>query len=140
MGRLQTVANGDARLYKVFWLGFLGFAVFNIVYLRIMGVATVYERNLFDNPLLADKGTFALLLPALLLLAAGFALGLYTTLISAGIWQAAYRYEGKWPLWPNLSFFLVMLGNVWVLAECLVGISLVWSTFAKVWGGVHGVM
>lgn len=139
MGWLQTVTNGEAKLYKVFWPGLAGFAVFNILYLRVMGVAVVYEQNMFVSPLLAGKGTFGLLLPAGMLILCGLALGLYTTLASAGIWQAADRYAGKWPLWPNLAFFLVMLGNVFVLAESLFGLSLIYSSFAKVCGGMPGM-
>lgn len=132
---LQSVTNGEAKLYKVFWPGLIGFAVVNILYLRVMGVAVVYDENLFASPLLAEKSTLELLLPALLLAGSGLLLGLYTTLASAGIWQAADRYPGKWPLWPNLAFFLVMLGDVFVVAESLVGISYVFSTFSKVLTG-----
>ena len=117
---LHAMVNGEARLHKAFWPGLVAYAVFNVLYLRIMGAAVVYERNLFENPLLADKGALELALPAMLL-------------------QAADRYEGKWPLWPNLAFFLVMLGNAFALAESLVGISLVASTFGKIFGGMAGV-
>ena len=133
------MANGETKLYKAFWPGLIVFAVVNILYLRIMGAAVVYEQNLFENPLLADKSVLQLALPAMLLLAAGIALGLCVTVVSAGVWQAADRYEGKWPLWPNLAFFFVMLGNAFALAESLVGISLVASTFGKIFGGMAGV-
>ena len=136
---LHAMVNGEARLHKAFWPGLVAYAVFNVLYLRIMGASVVYERNLFENPLLADKGALELALPAMLLLAAGIALGLCVTVVSAGVWQAADRYEGKWPLWPNLAFFLVMLGNAFALAESLVGISLVASTFGKIFGGMAGV-
>lgn len=136
---LHAMANGEVKLYKAFWPGLVAYAVFNVLYLRIMGAAVVYEQNLFENPLLADKSVMELALPAILLLAAGIALGLCVTVVSAGVWQAADRYEGTWPLWPNLAFFLVMLGNVFALAESLVGISLVASTFGKLFGGMAGV-
>ena len=136
---LHAMANGETKLYKAFWPGLIVFAVVNILYLRIMGAAVVYEQNLFENPLLADKSVLQLALPSMLLLAAGIALGLCVTVVSAGVWQAADRYEGKWPLWPNLAFFFVMLGNAFALAESLVGISLVASTFGKIFGGMAGV-
>lgn len=136
---LHAMTNGEAKLYKAFWPGLVIFGVCNVLYLRIMGAVVVYERNMFDNPLLADKSDLELAFPALLLLAAGIVLGLCVTVVSAGVWQAADRYEGKWPLWPNLAFFLVMLGNVFALAESVVGINLIASTFAKILGGMPGV-
>ena len=66
---LHAMVNGEARLHKAFWPGLVAYAVFNVLYLRIMGAAVVYERNLFENPLLADKGALELALPAMLLLA-----------------------------------------------------------------------
>lgn len=135
---LRAMTNGELKLYKAFWPGLVAFAVFNLLFLRIMGAAVVYERNIFENPLLADKSALELALPALLLLAAGIALGLCVTVVSAGVWQAADRYEGRWPLWPNLAFFLVMLGDVFALAESVVGINLIISTFAKIFGGMPG--
>lgn len=135
---LHAMTNGEAKLYKAFWPGLALFAVCDLLFLRIMGVVVVYERNMFENPLMLDKSPLELSIPALLLLASGILLGLCVTVVSAGVWQAADRYEGKWPLWPNLAFFLVMLGNAFALAESVVGINLIVSSFAKILGGMPG--
>ena len=135
---LHAMTNGEAKLYKALWPGLAAFAVSNLLFLRIMGAAVVYEQNMFENPLLADKSAFELALPALLLLAAGLVLGLCVTVVSAGVWQAADRYEGRWPLWPNLAFFLVMLGCVFALAESVIGIRIIASTFAKILSEMPG--
>lgn len=136
---LRAVADGNCKLYTVFWIGFVGFAILNILYLRITGVAIVYQANLFTSPMLEGKTSLELLLPALFLLVASPIFGLYTTLAAAGIWQAADRYPGRWPLWPNLSFFLVMLGVIMAAVEIIFGVSVILESFSKVCAAVAPV-
>lgn len=131
----HRMANGEVGMYKAFFFSLPGFAILNIAYLRVMGAASVYESNIFQNDLLLDKSTLELLFPAILLAIVGILMNFYSTITFAGVWQAADRYVGNWPIWPNLEFFAVMIGTGWVFAESLVGLNIIFTTIAKVWAG-----
>ena len=131
--------SGESRLIKTFWLGAFGFVALGFFYLQFLTVAIVFDTNLYTSDLLAGKSTFNLLRPALILLVLSVLFGLYTTFAAASIWQSADKYPTtKWAIWPNLAFFLTVLGSIGASSTIMFGLNTIVSTFWKVY--THGAM
>ncbi len=136
---VKSAINGEVRLVKTFWPGAIVYALLNMFYLQVAGVAVVYEQNMYANEVLASLTTLQLLRPSIMLFFASIALGLYTTLAAASIWQAADKYPVKqWAFWPNLSFLSVLVCLAMTSAEIAFGLSTLKNTLLKILA--HGGM
>lgn len=130
---LKSAINGEVSLVKTFWPGAIVYVLLDMFYLQITGVAVVYKEKMYTNETLMAMSTLQLLRPTIMLCLTSVLLGLYTTLTTAAIWQAASKYPVKqWAFWPNLSFLSVLVCLVMTSAEIMFGLSTITGTVINI--------
>ena len=138
MNFLKSFINGELSLIKTFWLGLIGYVILNVIYLPASGIAHVYQENL-DNEVMASLTTLQLARPAIILFVVAIALGLYTALAAAALWQAANRFpNNEWSflnnLWVNFCFLAAIAASAFAAFEIIPGINIVVRTFSHLGG------